>query len=152
VSTFSWPPPRIGAPLPDGWWSKQSWTLFAPDGQANIIVSCEPLAPPMDTAGYATRQQALLSRELNGYVEYLFTQVELTVGQALLRVFGWSPPNGVPITQHQMYWTAPGIGYTATATVPSTQYDRFRGIFDEVLSQVRFLPIPEPPIPPGGRP
>jgi hypothetical protein len=139
----TWPMPRIGVPLPDGWFSKQSWTLLAPDGQANIIVSCEPLAPSIDTATYAASQGSLLAREFNRYTEHLFTQVELTGGPALLRIFGWSPPDGVPVTQHQMYWAVPGVGYTATATVPSTQHDRFRTIFDDVMTRVRLLPTPD---------
>lgn len=35
--------PQLTAPLPEGWFAKESITLLAPDGQANVIASSEPL-------------------------------------------------------------------------------------------------------------
>ncbi len=119
--------PQISAWLPDGWFAKESITLLAPDGQANVIVSSEPLDPSIDSYRYAEVQGTLLRQEFPGYRELVFEPTEMLGGRrGYLRRFEWKPPDGVPVTQLQMYYTEHGRGYTATATTPSNQYAGLR--------------------------
>jgi tetratricopeptide (TPR) repeat protein len=117
--------PQTSAPLPDGWFVKDSITLVAPDGQANVIFSTEPLDPSIDAEHYATLQGDLLAREFSGYEEFELKQEELLGGKTCwLRHFQWTPSDGVPITQIQLYYAEDAHGYTATATTPTSQFPR----------------------------
>jgi tetratricopeptide (TPR) repeat protein len=117
---------KLSADLPEGWFAKESITLLARDGQANIIASSEPLDESMDTHRYAEIQGDLLKKEFPGYKEYVFESAEIFGGnQGYVRRFEWTPPEGVPVTQVQLYYVENGRGFTATATTPSSQYERF---------------------------
>ena len=105
----------VRAPVPSGWFEKHSVTLLAPDGQANVIASREPLDPSIDTARYASVQGELLRREFPGFHEHAFTLVPLSAGPAYLRLFSWTPPDGVAVVQQQVYFARDGAGYTATS-------------------------------------
>src|SRR5438874_899986 len=59
----------IAVPLPPGWYGKESFTVLAPDGQANVIVSSEPLNPSIDVYEYAEAQGGLLAKDFNEYHE-----------------------------------------------------------------------------------
>ena len=126
--------------VPEGWFAKDSVTLLAPDGQANVIASTEPLDPGIDVHQYARVQGDLLRHEFPGYVEHSFTPETILGNRAgYLRRFQWTPPDGVPVLQVQLYAVEPGRGITATATTPTTQAERFVEMFEAVLSSVRFL-------------
>jgi hypothetical protein len=128
-----------------GWHVKQSWTLLAPDGSSNIIVSCEPLSSAIDLATYAGIQGDLLRREFPGYVEHGIREIVTPQGPVPLRMFDWRPPDGVPVRQHQMYFVeddlfAPDadgaprrLGFTATGTAPVTAAERHQDTWFDVL-------------------
>ncbi|MCB0880015.1 MAG: DcrB-related protein [Thermoleophilia bacterium] len=126
--------PQLTAPLPEGWFAKESITLLAPDGQANVIASSEPLDPTIDTNQYAQVQGDLLRKEFPGYREFAFEPARMLGGkQGYIRRFEWTPPDGVAVTQIQLYYAEEGRGYTATATTPSTQFERFEMQFRQLL-------------------
>lgn len=108
---------------PPGWLHKESITLLHPLGFANIIFSSEPVSREMDSESYATTQGDLLRKEFPGYHELEFQDFDLVgVGSGFKRMFSWVPPDGVPVTQVQIYAVRDGRGYTATATAPSDQF------------------------------
>lgn len=127
---------RLSVPLLESWFAKESVTLLAPDGQANVIASSEPLDPGITTQEYADVQGDLLRREFPAYREHSFKPFPAFGRQGFLRVFEWSPPDGVPVTQMQMYYAEDGRGYTATATTPSTKFARFEQIFGQILRDI----------------
>ncbi len=64
--------PRITAQVPESWFVKESITLLAPDGQANIIASSEPLDTSVNAAHYAEVQDEALRFEFPYYRELSF--------------------------------------------------------------------------------
>jgi hypothetical protein len=129
--------PTITATRPDGWFHKETITLLAPDGQANVIASGEPLDPTITATQYALIQGDLLRNDFPGYLEHTFEALTVFGGlDGYLRDFSWAPPDGVPVRQLQQYAVQDGRGFTATATVPATQYDRFRGQLRAVLASL----------------
>jgi hypothetical protein len=137
--------PRMSAPLPTGWAARESVTLIAGDGQANVIASSEPLDPSIDTTHYATVQGDLLAREFPGFRQLTFAPTRwLGDRQGYLRRFEWQPPDGLPVTQLQLYYVEAGRGYTATATVPTALLHRYETMLVAVLRGVRIDP-PRPP-------
>ncbi len=129
--------PQLIAPVPSGWFHKESITVMAPDGQANVIVSSEPLDPGLDAAAYAQNQGYLLAREFPLYYEVSFGPISWLGGhRAFLRHFRWTPPDGVPITQLQAYGVDAGRGFTATATTPSANFPQVEAVLREVLMGV----------------
>jgi hypothetical protein len=120
--------------VPPGWSFQQSTTLFAPHGDASIIASSEPLDPSMDTERYAAVQLGLLQREMGDFLE--LASGRLLLGDAVparWRQFRWTPPDGVSVTQLQVYAAAGGRGATATATTPSTEWDRYESLVHDVM-------------------
>ena len=136
--------PQLTAVLPAGWFVKESITLFAPDGQANVIASSEPLDASIDAERYADIQGETLRREFPGYRELVFGRI-LLLGEreGYMRRFEWKPPDGVPVTQMQLYYTENGRGYTATATTPSTQIQRFELLLRQILGGLRIQGGPQ---------
>jgi hypothetical protein len=129
--------PIISADLPDGWFAKESITLLAPDGQANVIASSEPLDESIDTDAYAAVQGDLLEKEFPGFDEYTIEDSEVFGrGTGLLRRFEWVPPDGVPVMQIQLYYAESGRGYTATATTPSSQFSRYELELTRILESL----------------
>lgn len=129
--------PRLSAELPTGWFAKESMTILAPDGQANIIASSEPLDESIDTDRYAGVQGDLLRAEFPGYREVSFEPVAMLGGrQGYRRQFEWTPPEGLPVTQIQLYHAEPGRGFTATATTPSTVFPAVESVLREVLESL----------------
>ena len=109
--------------MPSGWFWKESLTFLAPDGQANVIVSSEPLDPSIDTTRYAEAQGDLLRSEFPGYQEHEFSKTSaFGFEDGYLRRFEWTPPDGEPVTQLQIYAVRQSRGYTATATATTTRY------------------------------
>jgi hypothetical protein len=127
------------------WSFKESYTLLSPDGQANVIVSSEPIGPDMDSDAYADIQGDLLQREFPGYEEYAFESMLLFGGYAgFMRKFKWIPPEKDPVTQIQIYYASGGKGYTATATTPSSQYERYADLLHQTLTALR-IAVPQQP-------
>ena len=126
--------PTLSASPPEGWFAKESITLLAPDGQANIIISSEPLASDIDTWAYASIQGQLLAREFPGYVEHWFC-AEPILGRSdgLVRDFSWRPPDGVEVTQIQFYCVIDSRGYTGTATTPRHQFAELEPVLRSTL-------------------
>lgn len=126
--------PRLRVPQIDGWFAKESITVLRADGQANVIVSSEPLDPTIDTMRYAEVQGDLLRSEFAGYQEDSYGP-ELVFGgrPGSFRKFRWTPPDGIPVVQLQMYYAAGGRGYTATATTPAAQFSRVEAVLLEIL-------------------
>jgi hypothetical protein len=131
--------PCISALLPSGWLPKEQITLLAPDGQANVIASSEPLDPSIDGKRYAEIQGDLLDNEFPGYRQQTFEEmVVFGERQGFLRRFQWMPPDGVQVTQMQLYYVEDGRAYTCTATSPSTKFGRYE---DEILAILKSLTI-----------
>ena len=122
----------LAAGVPSGWFRKESLTILAPNGQGNVIFSCEPLSPEIDAFGYADVQGNLLRREFERYQEESF-EPGLVFGDksGYVRRFNWAPPDGVPVSQTQLYYAVPGRGFTATATAPGP-----RGAMSQQLEQI----------------
>jgi hypothetical protein len=126
--------PTISAPLPEGWFPKEQITLLAPSGQANVIASSEPLEPSLDAKAYAEAQGELLRKEFPGYLEVAFEGMTLFGGRSgFLRRFRWTPPDGEPVTQIQLYYAEDGRGYTATATSPTKEFAKYEPQLVDVL-------------------
>lgn len=127
--------PAITGSLPDTWFAKESMTLLAPDGQANVMASSEPLDETIDTDQYATVQGDVLRKEFPGYREAQFERLAIFGGrEGYIREFEWTPPDGVPVTQIQLYYAENGRGYTATATTPSTHFPAVEVELRQLLS------------------
>ena len=115
--------PQLRAAMPDTWVAKESLTLLAPDGGANVIASSEPLEPSIETDQYANMQGELLHREFPGFEEHELRETELLGGRrCFVRRFSWRPPDGEPVTQIQIYHAHGGRGYTATATTSTARF------------------------------
>ena len=120
MSSFT---PHLTADLPSDWFAKESITLLAPDGRANVIASSEPVPSDVDTVRYAATQGNLLEKDFRGFEQHRFEALELLGRRAVyLREFSWTPPDGEPVTQVQLYHVDGGRGYTATATTTSDRY------------------------------
>jgi len=135
--------PALTAALPEGWFVKESITLLDPDGQANVIASTEPLDPNIDAQWYAEVQGDLLRREFREYREFHFGPTRVFGGrQGYMRRFEWTPPeaDAVPVTQLQLYYAENGRGYTATATTPTSQIQRFELLLRQILGGLRIEP------------
>ena len=116
--------------MPSDWFFKESYTLLAPDGQANLISSTEPLDPTVDAEQYAMVQGDLLTTEFPGYQHVAFYEVPIPglPGPVFFREFSWRPPEGEPVTQMQIYAVVPGggRGITATGTASREHFGRYR--------------------------
>lgn len=134
--------PVLTAALPEGWFAKESITLVAPDGQANVILSSEPLDSSIDVQQYAEVQGELLSTEFPGYHEFHFEPTQVLGGhEGYMRRFEWMPENNPqPVTQMQLYYVENGRGYTATATTPSSEVLRFELLLRQILGRLNIEP------------
>lgn len=133
--------PTLRASLPADWLAKESITLLAPDGQANVIASSEPLAPDVDLHRYAGAQGELLRTEFPGFVENTFEEMTVFRDRAgYLRRFEWSPPEGERVTQLQLYYVEDARGYTATATSPTATFREYEPDLLEILLSLTIVP------------
>jgi hypothetical protein len=128
---------EISARVPRGWWVKASTTVIAPDGQANVIASSEPIEPDLGSRDYAVSQGDLLRKEFPGFHELSFEPVTAFGGrEAFQREFTWSPPDGVQVRQIQLYFAEDGRGFTATATTPVYSFDRMEADLRDILHRL----------------
>ena len=112
-------PARLSCDVPPGWYVKESLTLLAPDGSANVLMSSEPLDDSTGSAEYAAEQGRLLQLDFPGYHEFECRPVPWPHDYpAWFRRFQWCPPDGPEVEQFQVYWVDRGRGYTGTATSP----------------------------------
>ena len=131
--------------VPADWFVKESITLLAPTGQANVIVSSEPLDPTLTSSQYASTQGELLRREFPGYVEHRFDESTVFGMFGYLRQFEWTPPDGVRVAQVQAYAANAGRGYTATGTAPATVMGDYIQVFYDVLGSFQVDRLGESP-------
>jgi tetratricopeptide (TPR) repeat protein len=130
----------VAAAVPNGWFAKESTTLLAPDGQANIIVSSEPLDPSIDTDRYASAQGELLEKEFPQFKQKRFERMTMLGGrEGYIREFEWTPEDGAPVTQLQLYYAEEGRGYNATATTPSAGFAERELVLLEALQALRIV-------------
>ena len=128
----------LQAAMPDTWFTKESITLLAPDGQANVIASTEPLDATVDTAAYAAVQGDLLQKEFPEYAEQDLHEEFLLGGRlCIVRRFSWTPPDGESVTQIQIYHAAGGRGYTATGTTPTAHFPEVDLQMQQILEGLR---------------
>ena len=130
----------LTAAVPDDWFAKESTTLLAPDGQANIIASSEPLDPSIDTDRYAEIQGDLLRKEFPDFEQKAFESVPIFGGRpGYLRHFEWTPPDGERVAQIQLYYVQEGRGYTATATTPLRGFPERELLLRQLLRSLRIV-------------
>lgn len=130
--------PRLSALIPEEWFIKESFTFLSPDGQANVIASSEAIDVNIDSRTYATIQGDLLRVEFPEYREYFFSETPVFGNrQGYMRRFEWKPPDGVPVTQMQLYYAEHGRGYTATATSTSANIQKVELVVRQILGQIR---------------
>lgn len=115
------------------------------EGEANVIASTEPLDGSITGEVYAEVQGDLLESEFPGYRQYgglEQLQLEGLSDRGFLREFSWTPPDGVPVRQVQVYAVRRGRGFTATATTPESMYDkgRFRCYWDLIQTAIKVNP------------
>lgn len=125
--------------LPAGWFFKESHTIIAPKGNANVIASSEPLDPSIDGKLYADIQGDILSSEFTGYTPRGDLEpilIEGVEGGGWRREFTWHPKDGEPVTQIQVYAVRPGRGFTATATTLTSDLENFYTVLSDVLSAI----------------
>jgi hypothetical protein len=123
----------LTAPLPAGWWFKESLTVFPPQGGANVIASSEPVSSELDTKAYAEQQASLLREEFPGFKEHVFEPATLFGGRdGYIRRFEWTP-DGSPVVQIQIYYVEDGRAYTATATTTSGDFEKFELVLTEII-------------------
>ena len=128
----------------DGWLAKESLTLRAADGMANVIASSEPLDPATDSKAYAAAQDQVLG-ELPGFLQHAFERREMFGDRrGFMRRFEWLEPDGVAIMQVQLYYADAGRGYTATATTPKSEFGRYEFTLEDVLESLVIKPAGEP--------
>jgi hypothetical protein len=128
----------ISSLVPEGWFVKESITLLAADGKANVIASAEPLDPSTDTSQYAGIQGDRLRKEFPGYTEHWVEERDVLGGRpGVMRSFSWAPPDGEPVTQVQLYYAMNGRGYTATATTPADNYPALDHLLLTALQSLR---------------
>ena len=129
----------ITAPLAEGWAYKESITLLEPEGLANVIASSEPIPAGMDARQYADAQGGLLNTEFPGYRELSLDAGPVFGGlEGFTRIFEWTPEQGQPVTQIQVYAVADGRGLVATATAPTVEFSRFELTLARVLQGITF--------------
>jgi hypothetical protein len=128
VTAFS-----IGRP-PD-WATRETLTLSHPSGQANIMVSTEAVAPETTTEEYAEAAgQQFRQAELADFREGEIESTQLADGTpALMRRLEWTPEEGEPVTQIQLYSAGGGRAVTATGTTLSASFRQFELELEQLL-------------------
>lgn len=133
--------PTVRVPIPPGWRFKESYTVLAADGKANVIVSSETVSADSSVETYAADQAELLN-DFPGYhllEEDPNIRLEGLADHATLRKFTWQPEerDSSPVTQLQLYAKpSAGRGITATATARSVDFDGVEGELLSILLRV----------------
>jgi hypothetical protein len=136
----------LSSAVPEGWRVKETLTILAPAGEANVIASSEPVEG--DSEQYATSQGISLRTEFNNFRELSYGPAKFFGGlHCYERLFEWSAPGHGPVTQIQVYYAAFGRGYTMTATALSIEFGALEPILRSILEGV----LIDNGTPPGGR-
>jgi len=123
---------QVAMPLPEGWVGRETIAIQAPDGQANVIATSEPVAPETTGEEYAELVgRSLAEQELPGYRVVSFERAD--EGDHWLRTYEWEPPEAPSITQTQLYYVDDGRGYTVTATMATSERARYELELDLLL-------------------
>lgn len=130
--------PLLSADVLPGWFYKESYTFLAPDGQANVMMSTEPLDEAIDSDAYTEIQGSMLENEFPGYQQlalepYVISGVE---GHGWLREFSWNPEGQEPVQQTQIYVVLFGRGCTVTATSLASEYEKHRADLAAVFGSI----------------
>ncbi|MET0306814.1 MAG: DcrB-related protein [Solirubrobacterales bacterium] len=127
----------LAAEIPEDWVWKESLTLLEGGGKANVIFSTEPLDPSIDLEHYVSVQGELLEREFDGYRQMTLEPMRMMGGrEGRLRRFVWHPPEGVEVTQIQLYSVEGSRGYTATATTPTSSFEELEPVLVDILQRL----------------
>jgi hypothetical protein len=133
----------LSAPVPEGWLVKESLTLLAPDGFANVIASSESVDKTLTTQQYADGQGKDLRNQFPKFKELSYGPAQMLGGrECFVRRFEWSPPDREDdaVTHVQVYHIAAGRGYTLTATARSVRFESVEAILISVLERVQISP------------
>jgi hypothetical protein len=134
----------LSAPILDGW--TFNLRLQDANGAMNVIFSSEYTPEEVDSKGYSEQQGKLLATEFRDYREFTY-EVMSVFGDhdGYLRAFEWSPEEGPPVRQIQLYHASNGRGYTATATTRRENYTENERHLVSVLRrlQLHIIPIVE---------
>jgi hypothetical protein len=126
--------PKLTAMLPDGWIGRESITLLAPTGNANVIASSDEVNPTLNTKDYADAQVAQARAEFPGYRQLMLKEFRVFGGlPGYIHQFEWESDKGT-VRQTQLYYVANGTVWYATATATSIAYEQVQGQLLEVLS------------------
>jgi hypothetical protein len=102
-----------------------------------VIASSEPLDSEVDSDRYASVQGDLLEREFRGYVQESFGPTQVFGDRpGYMRHFRWTPEDGTPITQLQLYFADNGRGFTATATTTTSTFESAEAVLRTVLASL----------------
>lgn len=115
----------LAADIPPSWSYKESLTLLAPEWQANIIFSSEPLTKEFTSKEYAEEQQEVLRREFPGWEPRGDLKSHSIAGLdeiGWIRDFTWEPPDRPRVRQVQIYGVQGSRGWTATATAEADAF------------------------------
>jgi hypothetical protein len=127
----------LGALLPRGWQFKDELTLRDPDGRANVIFSSRPADPSdADGASLAAAEGELLA-DFPGIHQESLENIDFAGdATAMLRRFEWTPPDGKPVTQLQLYAAKNGRAYTATATSLTDNFHEYEALFGQIIESL----------------
>jgi hypothetical protein len=126
----------LSCAVPDGWTVRESLTILAPDGEANVIASSEPIDDALSTERYADSQGVQLRDEFSNYKELSYGPEKMLGGfDCYIRRFESSPRDhpGDRITQIQVYHVAAGRGYVLTATTRSIGFAAIEPTLSSIL-------------------
>jgi tetratricopeptide (TPR) repeat protein len=129
---------QLSIARPPGWGVKESVTLLEPSGQANVIVSTEPVPPGTTTEDYARANEEQMDQgDFPGYRQFSREETEFANGgPAIVRRFEWTPPDGATVTQIQLYHVDGDRGLTATGTTTSASYDDLELDLEQLLLSI----------------
>lgn len=129
---------QLAAWIPEGWQVRESLTLLAPEGHANVIFSSEPLDAGVDIWQYADVAGERIRHEFPGFRELGYGPATVLGNRTgIVRRFRWQPPGGAQTVQFQLYCVEGGRGFTATATTAATDLHEVGALLDQVLLGLR---------------
>src|SRR3712207_403018 len=103
--------------------ARESIQLVAGEGIAYVSASAEFLPPETTAEDYAAQYEEQLRSALPAYEQLGVETVPLPRGRAVVRKFRWTPPDGDPVTELQMYTVHDGRGIVSTAGAPATAFE-----------------------------
>ena len=131
--------PTLTAAAPEGWLARESIQLS--NGAGASVVATVDFVPPDTTPELLAQEYSeIMSRGLPGFVDVDLASITLASGApGLLRRFRWTPEEGGPVTQLQLYAVEEGRGVVATAAAPADSFSELEPMLHELL---RSLELP----------